>query len=60
MVHVLLTCHDSRCRAVYEASGRLEDVEVLRCECGCALQIVRWLGDPDRSRPDVELIRLAA
>jgi hypothetical protein len=60
MVHVLLTCHDSRCRAVYEASGRLEEVEVLRCECGCALQIVRWLGDPEEPVSSVELIRLAA
>lgn len=57
---MLLTCHDSRCRAVYEATGHLEDVEVLRCECGRALQIVRWLGDVEQELSDVELIRLAA
>jgi hypothetical protein len=60
VVHVLLTCHDSRCRAVYEAYGPLEELETLACDCGCALQIVRWLGDVDEPVDDVELIRLAA
>jgi hypothetical protein len=60
VVHVLLTCHDSRCRAVFEAYGRLEDVEVLRCDCGRALQIVRWLSDVQRPVSEVELTRLAA
>jgi hypothetical protein len=60
VVHVLLTCHDSRCGAVYEAYGALEQLEKLSCDCGRALQIVRWLGDADRQVDDVSLIRLAA
>ena len=60
MVHVLLTCHDSRCRAVYEAYGALEQLEELTCDCGCALQIVRSLGDVDERVENVALIRLAA
>ena len=60
MVHVLLACHDSRCTSVCEAYGPLEEVERLACDCGCALQIVRGLSEPDRSRSTVELIRLAA
>ena len=60
MVHVLLTCHDSRCRAVYEAYGALEQLKELTCDCGCALQIVRSLGDVDERVENVALIRLAA
>jgi hypothetical protein len=56
----MLTCHDSRCHAVYEAYGPLEELEALACDCGCALQIVRWLGDVQERAGDVELIRLAA
>jgi hypothetical protein len=60
MVHALLACHDSRCSAVFEAYGHLEDVETLACDCGCALQIVRFLGEPDEGPDGVSLIRLAA
>ncbi len=60
MVHALLACHDSRCTAVYEAYGHLEDVERLTCDCGHALQIVRTLSDPDRGPDTMSLIRLAA
>ena len=60
MVHVLLACHDSDCSAVFEAYGHLEDVETLACDCGCALQIVRYLSEADDGPDGVSLIRLAA
>jgi hypothetical protein len=60
VVHVLLACHDSRCTAVYEAHGPLEGLEELACECGCALQIVRYLSEPEQGSDGVSLIRLAA
>jgi hypothetical protein len=60
MVHVLLACHDSRCTAVYEAYGPLEELDALACDCGCALQVVRWLGDVDERQESLEIIRLAA
>ena len=60
MVHVLLACHDSGCTSVYEAYGPLEELEALACDCGCALQIVRYLGEPRDDPGSVELIRLAA
>jgi hypothetical protein len=60
VVHVLLSCHDSRCTAVYEAYGPLEELEVLACDCGCALQIVRYLEDPASDREAISLVRLAA
>ena len=60
MLHVLLTCHDSRCHAVFEAYGPLEELESLSCDCGCALQIVRWLGEVEEEPGSVEIIRLAA
>ena len=60
MVHVLLSCHDSSCTAVFEACGELDGLEALKCDCGRALQIVRYLSEPEH-RPDrVSLIRLAA
>jgi hypothetical protein len=60
VVHVLLSCHDSRCTAVFEAHGALDDLETLECDCGCALQIVRYLSEPDRGPDRMSLIRLAA
>ena len=60
MVHVLLACHDSRCTSVYEAYGPLEELDALACDCGCALQIVRYLSEPAGRSRTVELIRLAA
>jgi hypothetical protein len=60
VVHVLLSCHDSGCTAVFEAYGRLDDVETLECDCGRALQIVRYLSDPGQGSDRVSLIRLAA
>ena len=60
MVHVLLSCHDSGCSSVYEAYGPLEELETLACDCGCALQIVRYLSEPQSASRTVELIRLAA
>jgi hypothetical protein len=60
VVHVLLSCHESSCTAVFEAYGRLDDVESLECDCGRALQIVRYLTDPGQGSDRVSLIRLAA
>ena len=60
MVRALLVCSDSGCESVFEAFGPLEELETLACDCGCALQIVRWLGDVDEPVDDVELVRLAA
>jgi hypothetical protein len=60
VVHALLACHDSRCTAVYEAYGPLEELETLACDCGCALGIVRSLGEPTAGPAGVELVRLAA
>ncbi len=42
MVYALLTCSDEECTAVYEAYGRLAEIEALACECGCGLAIVGW------------------
>ena len=61
MVHARLICSDVGCAAEFEAFGRLEEVEALACECGCALEVVGWLGEV--SPPDgrfVALLPLAA
>jgi hypothetical protein len=60
VVHVLLACHDSRCTAVFEAHGHLEDIERLSCDCGLALGIVRYLSEPEHGPKNVSLVRLAA
>jgi hypothetical protein len=55
-----LFCTDPACDAVYEAIGRLEELETLACFCGGGLEIV---GFPDHSNADrggFELLPLAA
>jgi hypothetical protein len=56
-----LFCTDERCDAVYEAIGRLEELEALACFCGGGLEIV---GFPDHAeapgRDGFELLPLAA
>jgi hypothetical protein len=39
--HALLICSDGACAEELEAYGmRLEELEALACECGCALQVI--------------------
>jgi hypothetical protein len=39
--HALLICSDEACAEELEAFGtRLEELEALACECGCALQML--------------------
>jgi hypothetical protein len=39
--HALLICSDEACAEELEAYGmRLEELEALACECGCALQLI--------------------
>jgi hypothetical protein len=39
--HALLICSDPGCAEEIEAYGtRLEQLEALSCECGCALQLL--------------------
>ena len=39
--HALLICSDEACAEELEAYGmRLEELEAMACECGCALQLI--------------------
>jgi hypothetical protein len=39
--HALLICTDEACAEEVEAYGmRLEELEALACECGCAMQVI--------------------
>ncbi len=41
--HALLICSDQACSEEIEAYGmRLEELEAIACECGCALQVIAW------------------
>ena len=41
VLHALLICSDEACAEELEAYGvRLEELEALACECGCAMQII--------------------
>ena len=42
MVHAVLICSEEECTAVFEAYGRLAELEALACDCGCGLSIVGW------------------
>jgi hypothetical protein len=55
VVRALLICSDDGCTALYEARGRLEDVERLACECGCGLALIGWPEPAEDERPEAEL-----
>jgi hypothetical protein len=40
MLYALLVCSDDDCTDTFEAWGKLEELEALACDCGCALQLV--------------------
>jgi hypothetical protein len=41
VLHATLICSDEACAEELEAYGvRLEELEALACECGCAMQII--------------------
>jgi hypothetical protein len=48
MVHVRLICSEAGCAAEFEAFGRLEEIERLKCHCGSSLEIVRSVGEVSR------------
>jgi hypothetical protein len=61
ILHALLICTDEACAEEIEAYGtRLEELEALACECGCALQLIA-VSDIEfvRARPPA-LLELAA
>jgi hypothetical protein len=45
MVRVRLICSDALCASEFEAFGRLDDIEKLKCHCGSRLEVVRRLGE---------------
>jgi hypothetical protein len=61
IVRAKLFCTDPSCDAVYEAIGRLEELQTLACFCGGGLEVI---GFPDHSeavdRGGFELLPLAA
>ncbi len=40
MFWVLLVCSDERCAELYLATGPLEELETLACDCGYGLQML--------------------
>jgi hypothetical protein len=58
VVRALLICSDDECTAVYEAHGRLEEIEALACSCGCGLAVVGWPEPAEAG--ELELTVLAA
>jgi hypothetical protein len=58
--HALLICTDESCAEEIEAYGtRLEELEALACECGCALQLIA-VSDVEFPRPRTRALELAA
>jgi hypothetical protein len=62
IVMARLFCTDARCAAIYEATGRIEELEALACSCGAGLEIVGWPEHAERpgSGEGFELLPLAA
>jgi hypothetical protein len=40
MFYALLICSDEGCADQLEATGTLEELDALACDCGCALQVI--------------------
>ena len=59
MVRALLICSDDACTALYEAYGRLEELDALACSCGCGLAVVGW-PEPAEEEHELEITLLAA
>ena len=62
VLHALLICSDETCAEEVEAYGtRLEELEALACECGCAMQVIA-VSDVEfqRARPAAVALDLAA
>ncbi|HKN94973.1 MAG TPA: hypothetical protein VJU60_11620 [Thermoleophilaceae bacterium] len=59
-MRAFLICSDDACTAVYEAYGRLEELETLACSCGCGLAIVGWPEPAEEQGSGVEMTLLAA
>lgn len=62
IVRARLFCTDAGCAAVYEATGRLEDLEALACSCGAGLEVAGWPEEARRTGRDdgFDLLPLAA
>jgi hypothetical protein len=60
IVKARLFCTDARCAAIYEATGRIEELEALACSCGAGLEIVGWPEEAERGDNGFELLPLAA
>ena len=61
MLRARLFCSDEGCEAVFEAIGRIEELEALTCSCGAGLELVGF--PDDAAEPDhggFELLPLAA
>jgi hypothetical protein len=60
--HALLICSDEACAEELEAYGmRLEELEALACECGCAMQVIAVSEvEFERARPPAVALSLAA
>jgi hypothetical protein len=51
-----LICSDPGCaEEVAGEAATLRELEVLACECGCALEVIGW---PDTVRAEMTVIRL--
>jgi len=53
-----LICSDPACAEELTAeAATLRELEVLACDCGCALEIIGW---PDVAEPEAEVVVLHA
>jgi len=50
MVRATLICTDSRCPSMFEATGALDAVESLCCDCRELLEVIAWYDEPEPAR----------
>jgi hypothetical protein len=61
VVKIRMFCTDPGCAGIYEAIGRIEELEALACFCGAGLELVGWPEEARGAREaGFELLPMAA
>ena len=55
MFYARLICSDGRCAEIFEAYGAYEELDVLVCDCGAALQMLGWPEPVENTRDGAPL-----
>ena len=59
LYRAILICSEDECTEIFEATGTIEELETLACDCGCGLQVIGWPDSvEDAESAELELVAL--